>query len=188
MKVYRDCRDHLLDRRPDPIPISVKPKDPGVAHLGPPPKPTHLPAGEGAGDSDNWEPYHPKNWESYHTKEFEEWEPYLAPAHPHPRPSAPETLPHAHPAMRLHFEKVWRLESEQQRCHQPLLAKPQLGPFTEHILNYHQEKDIQSLRIAFYTGTEDPLTHIHFFQFALRCKGLSDKGCASSSLQLVIQA
>ncbi|CAL9025063.1 unnamed protein product [Prunus brigantina] len=69
--------------------------------------------------------------------------------------------------MRLLFEKVRRLESEQQRAHQPLWAKPRPGPFTEHILNYHQEKEIQPLRIAFYTGTEDPLTHIHSFQSAL---------------------
>ncbi|CAL9006412.1 unnamed protein product [Prunus brigantina] len=78
--------------------------------------------------------------------------------------------------MRLLFEKVRRLESEQQRAHQPLWAKPRPGPFTERILNYHQEKEIQPLRIAFYTGTEDPLTHIHSFQSALGCKGLTDEG------------
>ncbi|CAL8132253.1 unnamed protein product [Prunus armeniaca] len=78
--------------------------------------------------------------------------------------------------MRLLFEKVRRLESEHQRNHQPLWAKPRPGPFTERILNYHQEKDIQPLRIAFYTGTEDPLTHIHSFQSALGCKGLTDEG------------
>ncbi|CAL2247842.1 unnamed protein product [Prunus armeniaca] len=78
--------------------------------------------------------------------------------------------------MRLLFEKVRRLESEQQRNHQPIWAKPQPGPFIERILNYHQEKDIQPLCIAFYTGTEDPLTHIHSFQSALGCKGLTDEG------------
>ncbi|CAL8993892.1 unnamed protein product [Prunus brigantina] len=92
-KVYKDCRDRILDRRTDPIPINVKPKDSRVKHLGPPPKPTHIPARE-------------------------------APAHPYTRPSAPETLPHADPAMRLLFEKVRRLESEQQCNHQPLWAKP----------------------------------------------------------------
>ncbi|CAL9011062.1 unnamed protein product [Prunus brigantina] len=39
-----------------------------------------------------------------------------------------------------------------------------------------EKKDIQPLRIAFYTGTEDPLTHIHSFQSALGCKGLTDEG------------
>ncbi|CAL8087963.1 unnamed protein product [Prunus armeniaca] len=126
--------------------LQAEPKDPRVAHLGPLPKPTHLPAGKGVGDSDNWESYHPEDLESYHTEAFEEWEPYLTPAHPHTRPSALETLPHADPAMRLLFEKVRRLESKQQRSHQPLWAKPRPGPFTNRILNYHQEKDIQSLR------------------------------------------
>ncbi|KAI5351697.1 hypothetical protein L3X38_004588 [Prunus dulcis] len=99
-----------------------------------------------------------------------------APVYPTPGPLALETLPHADPAMRLLFEKVRRLESEQHRSHQPLWAKPRPGPFTERILHYHQEKDIQPLRIAFYTGTEDPLTHIHSFQSALGCKGLTDEG------------
>ncbi|XP_020411317.1 uncharacterized protein LOC109946824 [Prunus persica] len=78
--------------------------------------------------------------------------------------------------MRLLFEKVRHLESEQHRSHQPFWSKPRPGPFTERILHYHQEKDIQPLRIAFYTGTEDPLTHIHSFQSALGCKGLTDEG------------
>ncbi|CAL2259689.1 unnamed protein product [Prunus armeniaca] len=124
MKVYRDCKDLLLDRQQDPIPIPVNLKDPRVAHLGPPPKPTHLPAGEGAGDSDNWEHYHPDGWESYHNEAFKEWETYSTLAYPQPRPLAPDTLPHADPAMRLFFEKVRRLKGEQHRSHQPLWAKP----------------------------------------------------------------
>ncbi|CAL2266704.1 unnamed protein product [Prunus armeniaca] len=75
VKVYKDCRDCLLDRQTDPIPISVKPKDPRVAHLSPPPKPNQLPAGEGAGDSENWGPYYSEDYESYHTEAFEEYEP-----------------------------------------------------------------------------------------------------------------
>ncbi|XP_016648929.1 PREDICTED: uncharacterized protein LOC107880906 [Prunus mume] len=78
--------------------------------------------------------------------------------------------------MRLLFEKVRRLESEQHRSHQSLWAKPRPGPFTEHILNYHQQKNIKPLHMAFYIGTEDPLTHMHSFQFALGCQGLSDEG------------
>ncbi|CAL2239271.1 unnamed protein product [Prunus armeniaca] len=154
VKVYRDCRDRILDRQPDPVPIPVNLQDPKMTHLGPRPKPTHLSAGEGAYDSKNWG----------------------APAHPHLRLSTPEPLPHAYPAMRLLFEKVRRVESEQQRNHQPLWAKPRPRPFTERILNYHQDKDIQPLRIAFYTGTKDPFTHIHSFQSALGCKGLTDEG------------
>ncbi|CAL2225248.1 unnamed protein product [Prunus armeniaca] len=173
-KVYRDCRDRILDRQTEPHLISVNLQDPKMKHLGPPPKPTQLPLEEGIGDSENWGQGYSENYESYHTEAFEEF--YPAHGHPHTRPPAPETLPHTDPAMRLLFEKVRRLESEHQRNHQPLWAKPRPGPFTEHILNYHQEKDIQPLRIAFYTGTEDPLTHIHSFQSALGCKGLTDEG------------
>ncbi|CAL2248236.1 unnamed protein product [Prunus armeniaca] len=173
-KVYRDCRDRILDRQTEPHLISVNLQDPKMKHLGPPPKPTQLPLGEGIGDSENWGQGYSEDYESYHTEAFEEF--YPAHGHPHTRPPAPETLPHTDPAMRLLFEKVRRLESEHQRNHQPLWAKPRPGPFTERILNYHQEKDIQPLRIAFYTGTEDPLTHIHSFQSALGCKGLTDEG------------
>ncbi|CAL9012302.1 unnamed protein product, partial [Prunus brigantina] len=145
-----------------------------VTHLGPPPRPTQLPPGEGIGDSDGWGRDYSEDQEPYHTETLED----LYPAHGHPHTESPafETIPHADPAMRLLFQKVRRLESEQQRTHQPLWAKPRPGPFTERILNYHQERDIQPLRIAFYTGTEDPLTHIHSFQSALGCKGLTDEG------------
>ncbi|KAI5338425.1 hypothetical protein L3X38_017696 [Prunus dulcis] len=79
MKVYRDCRDSLLDRQPDLIPIPVNLKDPRVAYLVPQPKPTHLPTEEGVGDSDDWETYHPEDWESCHIEAFEEWEPLSHP-------------------------------------------------------------------------------------------------------------
>ncbi|CAL9018826.1 unnamed protein product, partial [Prunus brigantina] len=173
-KVYMDCRDRILDRQGRPILISVDLQDPKVTQLGPPQKPTQLPPGEGIGDSDNWGQDYSEDHEPYHTETFEEF--YPAHGRPHTGPPAPETLPHADLAMRLLFEKVRRLESEQQRTHQPLWAKPRPGPFTERILNYHQEKEIQPLRIAFYTSTEDPLTHIHSFQSALGCKGLTDEG------------
>ncbi|CAL2239911.1 unnamed protein product [Prunus armeniaca] len=117
VKVYKDCRDRILDRQTDAIPISVKLKDPRVEHLGPPPKPNHLPVGEGAGDSENWGQYYSEDYESYHIEALEEHEPYSAPGHSHLRPSAPERLPHADPAMRLLFEKVRRLENEQHCSH-----------------------------------------------------------------------
>ncbi|CAL8157151.1 unnamed protein product [Prunus armeniaca] len=139
-KVYRDCRDRILDRQTEPPLISVNLQDPKMKHMGPPPRPTQLPLGEGIGDSENWGQDYLEDYESYHTEASEEF--YPAHGHPHNRPPAPETLPHTDPAMRLLFEKVRRLESEQQRNHQPLWAKPRPGPFTERILNYHQEKDI----------------------------------------------
>ncbi|CAL8102372.1 unnamed protein product [Prunus armeniaca] len=120
VKVYKDCRDCILDRQTNPIHISVKLKDPRVVHLGPPPKPTHLLVGEGVGDSKNRRQYYSEDYESYHTEAFEEHEPYPTPGHPHLRPLAPEPFPHADLAMRLLFEKVQRLENKQHRSHQPL--------------------------------------------------------------------
>lgn len=66
--------------------------------------------------------------------------------------------------------------TRQYHSYQPLKTKPRLGPFTERILNYRQEKGVQPLRIAFHTSKDDPLTHIHSFQSTLGCKGLSDEG------------
>ncbi|CAL9011376.1 unnamed protein product [Prunus brigantina] len=39
-----------------------------------------------------------------------------------------------------------------------------------------KDRYVQSLHIPFYTGVEDPLTHLHPFQSAIGCKGLSDEG------------
>ncbi|XP_008237867.1 PREDICTED: uncharacterized protein LOC103336588 [Prunus mume] len=50
------------------------------------------------------------------------------------------------------------------------------GPFTERIRRSLQDRDVQPLRIPFYFGVEDPLTHLHSFQSAIGCKGLSDEG------------
>ncbi|CAL9028481.1 unnamed protein product, partial [Prunus brigantina] len=66
-KVYRDCRDRILDRQGRPIHISVDLQDPKVTHLGPPEKPTQLPPGEGLGDSENWGQDYLEDYKSYHT-------------------------------------------------------------------------------------------------------------------------
>ncbi|CAL2255482.1 unnamed protein product [Prunus armeniaca] len=105
-KVYRDCKDRILDRQTEPPLIPVNLQDPKVTHLGPPPKPTQLPPGEGIGDSENWGQDYLEDYESYHTEAFEEF--YLAHDHLHT-----ETLPHTDREMRLLFEKVRRLESKQ---------------------------------------------------------------------------
>ncbi|CAL9024638.1 unnamed protein product [Prunus brigantina] len=39
-----------------------------------------------------------------------------------------------------------------------------------------KDRDVLLLRIQFYTGVEDPLTHLHSFQSVLGCKGLNDEG------------
>ncbi|CAL8991638.1 unnamed protein product, partial [Prunus brigantina] len=50
------------------------------------------------------------------------------------------------------------------------------SPFTERIKNSRQDWEVRPLRIPFYTGVEDPLTHLHSFQSAVGCSGLSDEG------------
>ncbi|CAL8998086.1 unnamed protein product, partial [Prunus brigantina] len=68
------------------------------------------------------------------------------------------------------------MEDERTRSQEPVWGKLRPGPFTERIKRSQQERDIQPLRIPYYTGTQDPLTHLHSFQSAVGCKGLSDEG------------
>ncbi|CAL9006146.1 unnamed protein product, partial [Prunus brigantina] len=77
--------------------------------------------GEGLGDSENWGQDYLEDYKFYRTEAFEEL--YPAHGHPHTRPPAPETLPHADPAMRLLFEKdeplreyAARFSHEYSRC------------------------------------------------------------------------
>ncbi|CAL8084630.1 unnamed protein product [Prunus armeniaca] len=59
---------------------------------------------------------------------------------------------------------------------EPDWGKLRPGPFTEHIRHSRQDRDVQPLRISFYTGVEDPLMHLHSFQSVVGCKGLNDEG------------
>ncbi|CAL9004171.1 unnamed protein product [Prunus brigantina] len=68
------------------------------------------------------------------------------------------------------------MEDDRTRSQEPVWGKLRPGPFTERIRRSQQERDIQPLRIPYYTGTQDPLTHLHSFQSAVGCKGLSDEG------------
>ncbi|CAL2277001.1 unnamed protein product [Prunus armeniaca] len=63
-KVYRDCRDRILDHQTKPPFIPVNLQD-----LGPPPspKPTQLPLKD-IGDSENWGHDYLEDYESYHTE------------------------------------------------------------------------------------------------------------------------
>ncbi|CAL2277535.1 unnamed protein product [Prunus armeniaca] len=69
--------------------------------------------------------------------------------------------------MRLFCKKVRSLESEQQRNHQPLWAKPRPGTFTERILNYHQENTPHRL-LHWHGGSSHPHT---FFPVCPRVQG-----------------
>ncbi|CAL2265250.1 unnamed protein product [Prunus armeniaca] len=68
------------------------------------------------------------------------------------------------------------MENDRVRSQEPNWRKLRPGPFTERIKHSRQVKDIQPLRIPFFTRVEDPLTHLHSFQSAIGCKGLSDEG------------
>ncbi|XP_034208225.1 uncharacterized protein LOC117621784 [Prunus dulcis] len=68
------------------------------------------------------------------------------------------------------------MENDKARSQEPEWEKLRPGPFTRHIRRSRQDREVQQLRIPFYTGTEDPLTHLHSFQSAIGCKGLSDEG------------
>ncbi|CAL9005537.1 unnamed protein product [Prunus brigantina] len=85
-------------------------------------------------------------------------------------------LPPTDPTIRLLFQKINRIEEEQNQTRTSTWGKVQLGPFTSRIRFYRPEKEVQALRISFYSGVEDPVTHIHTFQSALGCKGLTDEG------------
>ncbi|CAL8991628.1 unnamed protein product [Prunus brigantina] len=85
-------------------------------------------------------------------------------------------LPPTDPTIRLLLQKVNRIEEERNQTRTPAWGKVQLGPFTSRIRFYRPEKEVQALRISFYSGVEDPVTHIHTFQSALGCKGLTDEG------------
>ncbi|XP_034218184.1 uncharacterized protein LOC117629717 [Prunus dulcis] len=80
------------------------------------------------------------------------------------------------PVVRLLFQKVQKMENDKAHSQEPEWGKLRPGPFTRRIRRSRQDREVQQLRIPFYTGTEDPLTHLHSFQSAIGCKGLSDEG------------
>ncbi|XP_020410468.1 uncharacterized protein LOC109946586 [Prunus persica] len=87
-----------------------------------------------------------------------------------------EEIPSRDPIVRLLFQKVQKMENDNARSQEPEWGKLRPGPFTRRIRDSRQDREVQQLRIPFYTGTEDPLTHLHSFQSAIGCKGLSDEG------------
>ncbi|XP_016647248.1 PREDICTED: uncharacterized protein LOC107880402 [Prunus mume] len=87
-----------------------------------------------------------------------------------------EEIPSRDPAIQLLFQRVQKIENDRIRSQKPDWGKLRPGPFTERIKKSRQDRDVQPLSISFYTGVEDPLTHLHSFQSAVGCKGLSDEG------------
>lgn len=114
-------------------------------------------------DSEDWESYNITTLEPYHIESFEEGlKAYLLP-YQHLHHSTEQEFPHVNLIRRQLFDKVRRLEADQHHNQQPIWKKPHPWPFTEHIWNYKQYKDIKLLHIAFYTSTKYPLTYSHFF-------------------------
>ncbi|XP_021833951.1 uncharacterized protein LOC110773736 [Prunus avium] len=68
------------------------------------------------------------------------------------------------------------MEDDRTRSQEPDWGRLRPRPFTERIRRSRQDRDVQPLRITPYTGVEDPLTHLHSFQSAVGCRGLSDEG------------
>ncbi|CAL2265118.1 unnamed protein product [Prunus armeniaca] len=87
-----------------------------------------------------------------------------------------EEVPSRDPIIRLLFQRIQNMENNRTRSQETDWGKLRQGAFTERIKKYRQDREVQQLRIPFYTGVEDPLTHLHSFQSAVGCKGLSDEG------------
>ncbi|CAL2239330.1 unnamed protein product [Prunus armeniaca] len=85
-------------------------------------------------------------------------------------------IPSQDPVIQLFLQKVQKIEDDRTSSYELEWGKLRPGPFTKHIKNSRQDKDVQPLHIPFYTGVEDPLTHLHSFPYALGCKELSDEG------------
>ncbi|CAL8094110.1 unnamed protein product [Prunus armeniaca] len=68
------------------------------------------------------------------------------------------------------------MENDRVRSQEPDWEKLRPGLFDKRIKRSRQDRDIQPLRIPFFTGVEDHLTHLHSFQSAVGCKGLNDEG------------
>ncbi|XP_021818802.1 uncharacterized protein LOC110760788 [Prunus avium] len=87
-----------------------------------------------------------------------------------------EEIPDRDPVIRLLLQRVQKMEDDRTRSQEPDWGRLRPGPFTERIRRSRQDRDVQPLRITPYTGVEDPLTHLHSFQSAVGCRGLSDEG------------
>ncbi|CAL2277093.1 unnamed protein product [Prunus armeniaca] len=87
-----------------------------------------------------------------------------------------EEIPSQDPAIRLLFQRIQKMEDDRTRSQEPDWGKLRSGPFTERIKKSRPDREVQPLRTPFYTGVEDPLTHLHSCQSAVGCKGLGDEG------------
>lgn len=188
-RVYSDCRDRINDRRkerqPSPIRIQAKLNDRRLEALGPK---SHLrqryrAVGLEETDESDYVPTSPGTTISYRSPGPSKKHHGHRLNHEDNRQKASQAgepfgnnLPSTDPTIRLLLQKMNRIEEEQNQARTPTWGTVQPGPFTHRIRTFRHEKEVQALRISFYSGVEDPVTHIHTFQSALGCKGLTDEG------------
>ncbi|CAL9000916.1 unnamed protein product [Prunus brigantina] len=174
-KVYADCRHRINDKKDaerhrSPIRVNANLRDSRLHTLGDK-SPIRKVQGLDAEVESDDEYVPSKDIESSYRSE-------APPEYSKAKPSSSrrtsedyssEAVPSRDPAIRLLFQRVQRMEDDRTRSQVP-------GPFTERVKNSRQDREVRPLRIPFYTGVEDPLTHLHSFQSAVGCSGLSDEG------------
>ncbi|CAL9004992.1 unnamed protein product, partial [Prunus brigantina] len=185
-KVYVDCRHRINDKQTErhrsPVRINANLKDSRMRVLGSK-SPLRRVRGLESGSEPDAEYVPLESTES----SYRSVTPTKSSKARPPSPCGPSEdygsteVPSRDPAIRLLFQKIQKMEDDRTRSQEPVWGKLRPGPFTERIKRSQQERDIQPLRIPYYTGTQDPLTHLHSFQSAVGCKGLTDEGGLRSS-------
>ncbi|CAL2230835.1 unnamed protein product [Prunus armeniaca] len=181
-KVYTDCRHRINDKKDaerhrSPIGVNARLRDSRMRVLGDKSPIRRVQGLDSALESDD--EYIPTGGteSSYRSEAPPE---YSKARPPSPRRTnedfSAEDVPSPDPAIRLLFQRIQKMEDDRTRSQVPDWGKLRPGPFTERIKKSRPDREVQPLRIPFYTGVEDPSTHLHSFQSAVGCKGLSDEG------------
>ncbi|CAL9020649.1 unnamed protein product [Prunus brigantina] len=181
-KVYANCRHRIIDKKDaerhrSPIRINARIRDSRLNILGEKSPLWKVQGLDSEVESDD--EYVPSkgtesNYRSEAPPEYSKARP-LSPRRTSEDYSSGE-VPSRDPVIRLLFQRIQRMEDDRTRSQVPDWGKLRPGPFTERIKISRQDREVRPLRIPFYTGVEDPLTHLHSFQSAVGCSGLSDEG------------
>ncbi|CAL2270999.1 unnamed protein product [Prunus armeniaca] len=181
-KVYTDCRHRINDKKDaerhrSPIRVNARLRDSRMRVLGDKSPLRRAQGLDSALESDD--EYIPTRAteSSYRSEAPSEYSKARSPSpRKTPEDFGSEGVPSRDPAIRLLFQRIQKMEEDQTRSQVPDWGKLRPGPFTERIKKSRPDREVQPLRIPFYTGVEDPLTHLHSFQSAVGCKGLGDEG------------
>ncbi|CAL9007785.1 unnamed protein product [Prunus brigantina] len=181
-KVYTDCRHRINDKKDaerhrSPIRINANLRDSRLNTLGDKSPIRNVQGLDTEVESDD--EYVPSkdiesNYRSVAPPEYSKARP-LSPRRTSEDYSS-EAVPTRDPAIRLLFQRIQKMEDDRTRSQVPDWGKLRPCPFSERIKNSRQDREVRPLRIPFYTGVEDTLTHLHSFQSAVGCSGLSDAG------------